>query len=318
MRVFVKPTVLISKCIEYDHCRYNGEMISSDFVKKLTKYAEMVPICPETEIGLGIPRYPLRVVRTGDGLHLIQRKTEKDLTETMVTFSRKFLGSIESLDGIILKDRSPTCGLRNVGIFNSELSKYPVRKRAGIFSTEVLKRFPYAAIGDENQLNNFRFQDHFLMKLFTLSEFREIRGHESMKNIVQFHAENKYLLTAYNKTEYSKLGKLIANKEKQPFDVVMREYFQHLIRALTRPPKSISHVTILMHALGHFSPILQDRDRELFLTAIENFKKGHTSVSEPRKMIKGWIKKFDEEYLGQQTYFEPYPEEIIHDLGKYT
>ena len=59
---FTKPKILVSKCIEFDSCRYNGQMISSDFVKKLKKFVDFKPVCPEVEIGLGIPRNPIRIV----------------------------------------------------------------------------------------------------------------------------------------------------------------------------------------------------------------------------------------------------------------
>jgi uncharacterized protein YbbK (DUF523 family) len=37
-------------------------MISSDFVKKLKKYVDFHPVCAEVEIGLGVPRNPIRIV----------------------------------------------------------------------------------------------------------------------------------------------------------------------------------------------------------------------------------------------------------------
>ncbi|HPA49706.1 MAG TPA: DUF523 domain-containing protein, partial [Methanofastidiosum sp.] len=55
MTEFLKPRIVVSKCIEFDNCRYNGQMISSDFVNQLKSFVEFIPVCPEFEIGLGIP-----------------------------------------------------------------------------------------------------------------------------------------------------------------------------------------------------------------------------------------------------------------------
>ena len=62
MREFVRPRVVVSKCLEFDHCRYNGDMISSPIVAKLKEYVDFLPVCAEVEIGLGIPRSPVRIV----------------------------------------------------------------------------------------------------------------------------------------------------------------------------------------------------------------------------------------------------------------
>ena len=55
MRSFARPKVVLSKCIEFANCRYDGSMIPSDFVKALKSQVDFIPICAEMEIGLGVP-----------------------------------------------------------------------------------------------------------------------------------------------------------------------------------------------------------------------------------------------------------------------
>ena len=83
LRDFVKPRVFISKCIEFENVRWDGQIISSDFVKSLIPHVEFFPVCPEVEIGLGVPRHPIRIVLLNGELRLIQPKTNLDLTEKM-------------------------------------------------------------------------------------------------------------------------------------------------------------------------------------------------------------------------------------------
>ncbi len=59
---FPKPVVVVSKCLGFDSCRYNGEIIDAPFVDKLRSHVTFVPVCPEVEIGLGVPRKPIRIV----------------------------------------------------------------------------------------------------------------------------------------------------------------------------------------------------------------------------------------------------------------
>ena len=63
MRLFSRPKVVISRCIEFDHCRYNGNLIPNDFVKALKSHVDSSPVCAEIEIGLSVPRYDKDSVR---------------------------------------------------------------------------------------------------------------------------------------------------------------------------------------------------------------------------------------------------------------
>ncbi|MDD4156861.1 MAG: DUF523 domain-containing protein, partial [Candidatus Cloacimonetes bacterium] len=78
-----KPKIFISKCIEQDHCRWNGAITSSVEVKNLMPFIDLYTACPEADIGLGIPRDPIRLVSINDEVRLIQPATNKDLTDQM-------------------------------------------------------------------------------------------------------------------------------------------------------------------------------------------------------------------------------------------
>ena len=117
MDSLVRPKVVVSKCIEFAACRYNGLMISSDVVKALMPYVDFVPVCAEVEIGLGLPRDPIRVASGANGLRLLQPSTGADVTNEMVSFATSYLGSLPAVDGFVLKSRSPSCGIKDVKIF---------------------------------------------------------------------------------------------------------------------------------------------------------------------------------------------------------
>ena len=91
---------MVSRCLEFDHCRYNGDMITSHIVSKLKGYVDFLPVCAEVEIGLGIPRNPVRIVLEGGEQRLVQPATGRDVTEDMNAFSASFLDSLDSVDGL--------------------------------------------------------------------------------------------------------------------------------------------------------------------------------------------------------------------------
>ncbi|PAM95776.1 cytoplasmic protein, partial [Flavobacterium sp. IR1] len=102
MRSFAKPRVVVSKCLEFEACRYNGEKIPDKLIEKLSPYVEFIPVCPEVEIGLGTPREVIRLVASGDEARLKQPETGRDLTELMEEYSNDFLSELEEVDGFIL------------------------------------------------------------------------------------------------------------------------------------------------------------------------------------------------------------------------
>jgi len=91
MDEFEKPKIVISKCIEFDNCRFNAQIISSDFVKKLKPHVDFLPICAEVEIGLGVPRDPIRIISDKNIKRLIQPVTNKDVSDLINNFSNSFL-----------------------------------------------------------------------------------------------------------------------------------------------------------------------------------------------------------------------------------
>jgi uncharacterized protein YbgA (DUF1722 family)/uncharacterized protein YbbK (DUF523 family) len=286
-------------------------MISQETVKKLRMYTEMYPVCPEIEIGLGVPREPIRLVGKPQGIRGVQPGTQRDVTDELHTFANWFLKSLPPLDGFIMKDRSPSCGLKNTGIYPEPESTEPMGRGSGLFASDIIGQYPLLPRTDERDLVNFRLRDHFLTQIFTVAEFRSVRSHETTKNLLQFHAENKYLLLSYHRKQYEILTALVTNREERSFDVVMKEYHEHLLRALSRPPRVPSHLGVLHHALSHFKDAtIPRKEREQFEEVLEAYRKGDKPLSAPRAVIRDWIVTYDEDYLSQQTYFQPYPSDL--------
>ena len=105
---FPKPRVFISRCIEFDACRWNGAMIGCDFVRALKPFIEPVTRCPEAEIGLGVPRNPVRIVRHQGRLELYQIASGKFYTDSMLAYCSAQIPELGELDGAILKEKAPS------------------------------------------------------------------------------------------------------------------------------------------------------------------------------------------------------------------
>jgi uncharacterized protein YbbK (DUF523 family) len=168
----VRPVVVISRCIDFDSCRYNGQVIRASLRERLEPFVELRPICPELEIGLGVPRDPVRLIRHADRNRMVQPSTGRDLTEAMESFSARFLDSLADVDGFILKSRSPSCAVRDSKIFHSEAGHAEHELGPGLFAARVLERFPELAVEDEERLRDEHVRDRFLERVFVASSRR--------------------------------------------------------------------------------------------------------------------------------------------------
>jgi len=152
--VTCKPIIVVSRCLGFAVCRWNGATIENSLVKDLGKSVEFITVCPECEIGLGVPRHPIIMVQKDSGLVLVQPATGADLTEQMETFSHNFLDSLDRVDGFLLKRKSPSCGVANVPIFADPDAEQPIEKGPGFFAQSVFERFPDTPIEDESCLED--------------------------------------------------------------------------------------------------------------------------------------------------------------------
>lgn len=106
-----KPRIVVSRCLGYEACRYNGEMINVEWRTELDKLADVITVCPEVMAGLGTPRAPINLYRKDDRIHVIQDETGIDVTDVLEKASDDFLSNQGAIDAFILKGKSPSCGL---------------------------------------------------------------------------------------------------------------------------------------------------------------------------------------------------------------
>jgi uncharacterized protein YbbK (DUF523 family) len=164
-----KPLVGISACLMGEHVRYDGgHKLDRRLRDILGKSVEMLPICPETECGLGIPREPMQLEEIHGVIHLKTCNTGTDLTHKMQTWINNRLNELVQLKlcGVILKTKSPSCGLRRVDVFLPDGS---VRHNGtGLFALRFKERFPRIPLEDESYLQKDLIYKDFIEKIFAL------------------------------------------------------------------------------------------------------------------------------------------------------
>lgn len=143
---------MISRCLGFQACRWDGQIIQVPWVESLKNKAELITVCPETDIGLGIPRHPINLHQINDIIQVIQENTENNLTERLTGYCKKFLENIENVDVFILKSESPSCGYLTTKIHCED----SVELGSGVFASLVREMFPDVVFLDETMVDRVR------------------------------------------------------------------------------------------------------------------------------------------------------------------
>lgn len=313
-----KPTVVVSRCLGFCHCRYNGDVISDAFVEQLKDHVNYITVCPEVEIGLGVPRNPVRLVLDNGNLELYQPATGNVYTEEMNRYSAELFESLGEIHGFLLKGRSPSCGTKDVKIYVNKEKAVGSVKGVGLFASRAMERYPNLPMEEEGRLTNYAIREHFLTKLYTFFRFGKVKDSGAMKELVKFHAGHKYLLLSYNQSQSRILGKIVANHEKKPFREVAELYEHHLSLAFARLPSRNNYINTFMHIFGYFSDEITAGEKAFLLDRFQKYREGKIHISVVLNVLRSYVIRFNLEYLLDQVLWEAYPEELLNikDSGK--
>lgn len=312
VRSFTRPRLVVSACLNQKPVRYNGQTVRDEFVLRLLPYCEVIDVCPEVEIGLGVPRDKIIVYLLDDGFGLSQPSTGLELTERMKSFSESFLSSLTEVDGFLLKSKSPSCGLSNTSVYKDREGKSFHSKGKGLFAMEVLKRYGLLPAEDEGRLKDEEIRRHFLVRLFTFADMREsLSKIKSVRELMDFHQRYKYLLMAHSQVKLKEMGRLVANTREENLKESLEKYRLLFMLALKRRPSKGQHANTLFHIFGHLSSKLKERERAHFYKLVEDYREGKVEHRTLIELLKSLAYRFDVDYLLNQAYLEPYPAELI-------
>lgn len=136
-----KPRVGVSACLVGREVRYDGGHKLTDVVMDLGSRVELVPVCPEDEVGMGTPREPIHIDVRG---RLVGVDSGTDHTDAMNAWSAKRLAGLDDLDGYVLKARSPSCGLTGAASQGGR----------GLFAQRLTEAYPDLPVTDEEHLDD--------------------------------------------------------------------------------------------------------------------------------------------------------------------
>lgn len=138
------PLLWISSCLLGQKVRYDGKDKFHRGVVSLSKIFNHYSLCPELEMGLGVPREPISL----SGEDLIQNKSGHSLKQLAQKTTREIIMQLDAPHALIIKSKSPSCG------FNSAINLKNNALQSGIFTKAVSDHYHEVKIADENDLNS--------------------------------------------------------------------------------------------------------------------------------------------------------------------
>jgi uncharacterized protein YbgA (DUF1722 family) len=224
--------------------------------------------------------------------------------------------SLAGLDGFILRDRSPSCSIGRVKYYagpdkGSDVLGYG----PGLFGGAIMKAYENFPIESDGRLKDQRLREYFLTKIFTLAEFQRVRKSHKMRNLVDFHSKNKYMFMTYSQVKLKVLGRIVSNPEKHDFANTIENYSEGLLSLLSGSPRSSNIVNVATKIYGYFSKELGKGEKAHFKKQMEGFRSGGVPLASLRDMLKLWAIRFEDEYIDQQTFFQPFPAELNDICG---
>jgi uncharacterized protein YbgA (DUF1722 family)/uncharacterized protein YbbK (DUF523 family) len=299
----------ISSCLLGRKVRYDGGHKLDTFLRDtLGKYVDFVPVCPEFEAGLGVPREAMHLLRTGDSLRLVGIKTGNDFTEKMTNWANRRISELEKegLSGFVFKSGSPSSGMERVRVY-TEAGTFS-KTGSGIFARIFMERFPLLPVEDEGRLHDPELRENFIERIFVYKRWRDCE--KSASGLVDFHTRHKLLILSHSESIYRDLGKLVARAGTIPPETLAGQYEKGLMDAWRLKATSRKNSNVLEHMLGYFKKDLSFMEKQELLDIISNYRRGIIPLIVPVTLLAHYVRKYDKEYLKDQVYLNPHPLEL--------
>jgi len=299
----------ISTCLLGENVRYDGGHQLDRYLRDtLGAYFSYVPVCPEVECGLSIPRESMRLVGSAESPRLVTTRTGKDLTEQMGSWARGRLEELaaEDLCGFIFKGGSPSSGMERVKVYDA--NGMPAKTGRGIFARAFMERFPGIPVEEDGRLHDMRLRENFIERIFALKRWRDALGRgRSVGNLVDFHTRNKLLCLSHSPSHYREMGKLVARGKALPAERLYEEYERLLMEALALKATPKKHANVLQHMMGYFKKDLTPDEKQELLEVIDQCRRELVPLIVPITLMNHYVRKYGQEYLAGQTYLNPHP-----------
>lgn len=306
-----RPLVGVSSCLLGAPVRYNGGHSRYRFLTdELDRHVDWLPVCPEAEIGLGVPRPTLQLRRRGDQDRVISSKDGADHSDDLAGTADRHLDRLRRLDGYVLKNKSPSCGLLALPVFDDNGHRVGGTGR-GAFAARLTELLPRLPVEEQGRLSDAVLRELFVERVFAHARLRNLwESSWRPRDLVSFHTRHKLQLLSHSPDGYRETGRIAARAGQGDPDEIASAYTEAFQRTLGIRPSRGKHANALQHAFGMLSPLLDDTRRHDVLSAIEDYRRERSPLSLPVTLLRHHCAAETVAWAREQTYLNPYPDDL--------
>jgi uncharacterized protein YbgA (DUF1722 family)/uncharacterized protein YbbK (DUF523 family) len=307
----------VSACLLGSKVRFDGQHKRDAFLTdQLAPFVRWVPVCPEVEVGMGVPREPVRLVKGPRGRSLmLGNQSGADWTDRMEALAAKRAEALakEGLVGFVLKSKSPSCGMERVKLYAAaNTTKAPEPAGTGLFARALMERLPNLPVEEEGRLHDADLRENFVERVFAYARLQHLWATRwTVGTLVAFHTAHKMQLLAHSTDGYRALGRLVAGAKRQERAALRARYEADFMAVLSRRATPGRNANVLQHMFGHLKDRLDDADKRELLSVIEDHRAGLVPLIVPVTLLRHHVNRAQVEYLLGQTYLEPHPRELM-------
>jgi len=316
----------VSACLIGREVRYDGGHKLDRFLADALGWCvEWIPVCPEVEIGLGVPRPPIRLERAkgqvagGAGATVLVSETGEDLTPAMLEYAERRVGALAGeVDGFVLKRNSPSCGLEGVRIWEDgredgwqdswqDGEAYALGR--GAFANVLVGRCPLLPVEDEGRLGDAGRRESFFVRIVAYRRWRTMRRRGlDAPALRTFHERHALLLSSRSEERTQALGELVRKAREIP--VPAERYLEGFTRVLAMRPTRQGHIRVLRRLAGRLAESLTAEERAGVERAIDEYRHGQQPLLAPVSLVRRHVRRLGLSDLEQQVYLAPDPREL--------
>ena len=303
----------VSSCLLGERVRYDGGHKHDRYITDiLGKYFTFVPVCPEVECGMPIPREAMRLEGAPASPRLMTRQSRIDKTGQMLEFCARKVSELEHEDlcGFIFKKDSPSSGLFRVKVYGA--TGMPAKSGSGLFAAAVARHFPLLPLEEEGRLNDPFIRENFIERIFSYHRWKDfLRSGPTLGQLVEFHTSQKLLLMAHSPQSYREMGLLVAHGRELPPAELFRRYEELFMKGLALHATTRKNTNVLQHIMGYFKRQLTSGEKQELLEVIGQYHDHLLPLIVPLTLLRHYVTKYDQKYLQGQIYLAPHPAQLM-------
>ena len=313
-----QPLVAISACLTGEKVRHDGRdaellVTSNNWIH----FLELLPMCPEIDIGMTIPRGETKLVRKNEQHSLIDSVTNQDYTEKMLDYAQMQVDLLSEagICGFIFKRGSASCGLVNVPISVKGKNSNSVNGR-GLFAMVFTTLNPQIPVIEEQQLSDPIQAEHYLARVHFYQEWLDCgKIGWTIDKIRQFHSENRYFFLSRLPQLVRNLEKLIDKLEETSThpETIALEYMIIAQKGLNVVSKKGEIANTMELILTKFSNHLTNEEMHKVAEQIRGFRSGVVPRNAPLKILNDYRSRYAMNDKSVDRFISSVPLEIYFD-----